>query len=161
MEGLCTQPDGNDLLETMETRYLQMLWIFCVLGLVSCVGGSRYLLRGHAPSERANPLPPLVMRQGETRRIISEWGWPMKFGYSPGLASGDPSVVKVEYSDQDPLSGSAALHAVSPGRTRVSYVNGFQQHHWPGRKINESSTRDSFEVRVLPSEPSLGEPRQP
>jgi len=127
------------------------LLALCVFGMASCIGGSRFLLPGHGPAERFDPLPPLVMQQGETRLIICEWGRPMKWGFSPGLACADESVAQVEYEEGLPTSGTVFLRALKPGATRAWYVNGFAQSHSQGMREQESKdSRISFEVRVLP-----------
>jgi|GEM_PF-3465018 len=123
----------------------------CLFGMASCIGGSRFLLPGHAPAERADSLPPLVMQQGETRLIICEWGRPMKWGFSPGLDCADESVAQVEYEGGRPTSGTVFLRALKPGITRACYVNGFaQSHSQVMRKQELKDSRTSFEVRVLP-----------
>jgi hypothetical protein len=118
--------------------------------MMSCIGGSRFLVQGHAPAQRKNPLPPVVMEQGTTKLIIKEWGRPMKWGFSPGLASADEMVVRVEYKGGSPTSGTVSLRAVKPGITRVWYVNGFAQKHWPGKETRHAGDRDGFELKVLP-----------
>ena len=92
------------------------------------------------------------MQPGETRLIICEWGRPMKWGFSPGLACADESVVQVEYEGGLPTSGTVFLRALKPGVTRAWYVNGFAQSHSQGMREQESKdSRISFEVHVLPT----------
>lgn len=119
--------------------------------LVSCIGGHRFLLQGHAPGKSVEPLPPLLMQQGENRLIICEWGKPMKWGFSPGLACADETVARVEYDDGRSTSGTVFLHALKPGVTRAWYVNGFAPtRSQAGREQASQDSRTSFEVRVLP-----------
>jgi len=95
----------------------------CLFGMASCIGGSRFLLPGHAPAERADSLPPLVMQQGETRLIICEWGRPMKWGFSPGLDCADESVAQVEYEGGallQALFSSAPSSRESPARAMLT-----------------------------------------
>lgn len=101
------------------------------------------------------PLPSLVMQTGETRLIIREWGLPMKWGFSPGLACADETVARVEYDDGCSTSGTVSLRALKPGVTRARYVNGFAPTSaQAGREQASQDNSVSFEVRVLP-------PRQP
>lgn len=123
----------------------------CAFTLVSCIGGHRFLLSGHAPGKSAGPLAPLVLQQGENRLIVCEWGRPMKWGFSPGLACADETVARVEYEDGRPSSGTVFLRGLKPGVTRAWYVNGFVTSH--SQTVREDESRDmrtSFEVHVLP-----------
>jgi hypothetical protein len=94
-------------------------------------------------------LPPLVMQQGETRPIICEWGKPMKWGFSPGLACADETVARVEYEDGRSTSGTVSLRALKPGITSAWYGNGFAPSS-SNHKLEAHDIRTTFEVRVLP-----------
>ena len=88
------------------------------------------------------------MQQGETRLIICEWGKPMKWGFSPGLACADETVARVKHEGGRSTSGTVFLHALKPGITSGWYVNGFA----PSSSLEPDSQdkRTHFEVRVLP-----------
>jgi len=90
------------------------------------------------------------MEQGTTKLIIKEWGHPMKWGFSPGLTCSDETVAQVQYKDGRQTSGTVSLHALRPGITRVWYVNGFAQMHWPGKETRHAEAHDGFELKVVP-----------
>lgn len=130
-------------------RWLRSTLLACITCMIaSCVGGHRFLLPGHSPSKAEGPIPALVMQQGETRLIICEWGKPMKWGFSPGLACADETVARVEYEDGRSTSGTVSLRALKPGITRAWYINGFA----PASSLEPAShdKRTAFEVHVLP-----------
>lgn len=93
----------------------RLLLLAAPLLLGSC--GNYYWLPGHHRGNLDAP-PPVVMKAGEKRRIVST-GLERFLMYAPPILSigtDDPEIAR-----PDGLSGTAWLHAGKPGVTRVYY----------------------------------------
>lgn len=128
---------------TDSATTLRAALLVASLFLCSCAGGYTYHLKRKSsesvPPDSALalrigeqypdwPVPPacrgttVVMRAGETRKAISEWGQPWKIGFLvPGLAVENERVARVRYGGGK-NNGNVTLLAVAPGETRAWYV---------------------------------------
>ena len=125
------------------TRTILTALLITPVVLCSCVGGYSYHIKksssqsvpkdpalAHNIGERYPdwPVPSacrgatVVMRVGEERKVVSEWGSPLKTGFLvPGLAIDNQAVARVRYGGGK-NEGDVTLLAVAPGETRAWYV---------------------------------------
>ena len=130
--------------------------IACIL--VSC-GYHRFHLRpdGELPKDMST-MEVVVLAVGEKRHAIEQRGNPASWGYSPGLVSSDPDVVRVEYGGGEQYDGNIWLVGVRAGEARVAIGNAWIRNgeRWEDHasQAHFDLQRHSFVVRVQPASPS-------
>ena len=96
---------------------IRMFIIFICFSLVGCGGVTCYF---HSCYE--SPMASATIKVGEQKKAIKQTHIFAPGGYSWGLASADPSIVKVEYIESGRTT-YVYLKGISEGRTEVFYIN--------------------------------------
>lgn len=149
----------------------RLMLVLLTVALCSCFGGYNYHIKrsssakvppGSPLAQRIAdeqpdwPVPPacrgasLVMRVGETKKVVSELGSPWKTGFLvPGLVCEDTKVARVVYGGGK-NDGDVIIVALRPGETRAWYVTAVGSGKERAPRQPDRDAPADLSIRVLP-----------
>jgi hypothetical protein len=126
----------------MTTSWICRRFLISGLLLLTAGCGYTYHLKGHAAlmeHSKAEKLPDVHLVVGQRVRVVSQGLMLMKYGFSQGLGSEDPSIARVLYKNNNRRSGTVDIEALKPGQTTVHYINVVHSDSTPLRQYSHGS----------------------